>query len=146
VLGTIAAITVDARPLVRFDGAPGPTIARVGSVWESGSPTEASVGTQVILIFENGDPDLPIITGFVGDSLRSGKSAPVDATNPDGSNRSSDLRGRKVTLEGTEEVVLRCGLASITIRADGQVVIKGTRLTSKASETNKIRGSSVLIN
>jgi hypothetical protein len=49
-------------------------------------------------------------------------------------------------IEGRDEVVLRCGQGSITLRADGKIVIKGTQLVSRASDTNKIRGASVQIN
>ena len=49
-------------------------------------------------------------------------------------------------FQADEEIVLRCGLGSLTIRANGHIVVKGTKVVSRASEVNKIRGASVQIN
>jgi hypothetical protein len=54
--------------------------------------------------------------------------------------------GRQVTLEGRDEVVLRCGQSSITLTKDGRVVVKGVEIVSRASRTNKIKGGNVNIN
>ncbi len=54
--------------------------------------------------------------------------------------------GERVVLEGKKEIVLRCGKASITLTADGRIVLKGVELVSSASETNRIKGSRVKIN
>ena len=98
-------------------------------------------GDPVLLALENGDPALPIIIGIVSDVLPKPPNL-VQGEVEDG----FELNGKRISFEGREEVVLRCGKASITLRADGQVVVKGTRLMSRASETNKVRGATVLIN
>jgi hypothetical protein len=54
--------------------------------------------------------------------------------------------GRRVELEGHEEVVLRCGEASITLRRDGRVEIRGTSVETDAVGTNRIKGGVVEIN
>jgi len=54
--------------------------------------------------------------------------------------------GKRVVIEASQEVVLQCGRGSITLQADGRVVIKGTELLSKASGGNRIRGATVNIN
>lgn len=99
------------------------------------------IGKQVLMVLENGDPALPIIIGLISDVLPKPLSA-MHGDMEDG----FELNGKRMSFEGREEVVLRCGKASITLRADGQVVVKGTRLMSRASETNKLRGATVLIN
>jgi hypothetical protein len=144
VLGTIAAVNPDGRPMVQFEGSAMPVIARIAaSLCASG--TAPATGTSVILIFENGDHQLPVIVDLVRDSLAS-PAGSAAVTQNQGFTTSFELNGKRVVLEGKEEIVLKCGLGSLTLRADGQVVIKGTRLMSKASETNKVRGASVLIN
>lgn len=59
-----------------------------------------------------------------------------------------DLRvdGRRVELEGHDEVVLRCGLSSITLRRNGRVVIQGTQVETTARGANRVKGGSVEIN
>lgn len=49
-------------------------------------------------------------------------------------------------LEATEELVLRVGDGSITIRKDGKILIKGKDLVSHAQRVNRIKGGSVSIN
>jgi hypothetical protein len=49
-------------------------------------------------------------------------------------------------IEAKEELTLRVGEGSITIRADGKILIKGKDLVSHAQRVNRIRGGSVAIN
>jgi len=60
--------------------------------------------------------------------------------------REVQVDGRRVVLQGDDEVVLRCGKASITLRRNGKIVIRGAYLVSRAEGTNRIRGGSVQIN
>lgn len=131
------------RPFVEFDAAgPGSRVlARVAMAGLRDTPEAVLRGHPVLLVLENGDAALPIVVGLVSDVLP-GSPSPLTG---DGEG-SFELNGKRLSFEGREEVVLRCGQASITLRADGQVVVKGTRLMSRASETNKVRGATVLIN
>ncbi len=51
-----------------------------------------------------------------------------------------------LVLEARENLTLRCGDGSITIRKDGKILIKGKDLVSHAQRANRIRGGSVAIN
>ena len=130
-------------PYVKYDNADAdfPVVARVAMTGQSTSQDAQLIGKKVLMVLENGDPTLPIIIGLISDVLPRPLS-PIHGNIEDG----FELNGKRMSFEGREEVVLRCGKASITLRADGQVVVKGTRLMSRASETNKVRGATVLIN
>jgi hypothetical protein len=145
-VGKIAAVAPDGRPLVVFEGAAGPTIARVAASGGPPGAAAACIGAPIILVFENGDPDLPIIVGFVRDQLAGQEARDGKTEAPGAPAEPFVLNGKTLVFEGQEEIVLRCGLGSLTIRANGHVIVKGTRLMSKASESNKIRGATVLIN
>ena len=54
--------------------------------------------------------------------------------------------GKRVVLEAQDEIVLRCGKASITLRRNGRIVIRGTYVETRAEGTNRIKGGSVQIN
>jgi hypothetical protein len=54
--------------------------------------------------------------------------------------------GRRVEIEAADELVLRCGEASITLTRDGRITICGTYVETRARGTNRIRGGSVQIN
>ena len=56
------------------------------------------------------------------------------------------IDGKRVTFDAQEEIVLRCGKASIILSRDGKIVIKGTHLLSRSRGMNKIKGGAVHIN
>ena len=56
------------------------------------------------------------------------------------------LDGKRVVLEAADEIVLRCGEASITLRRNGRVVIRGTHVESRSRGVNRIKGGAVQIN
>src|SRR5205823_3790279 len=99
----------------------------------------------VLLVFEDGDPALPIILGIVGDRLMPEAPA-VETSLPVPRPRDGVIDGKKIVFDAKEEIVLRCGKSSITLRKDGKVVILGAELVSRASGTNKIKGAAVKIN
>jgi hypothetical protein len=51
-----------------------------------------------------------------------------------------------LVIEARESLTLRVGDGSITIRADGRILIKGKDLVSHAQRLNRIKGGSVAIN
>ncbi len=51
-----------------------------------------------------------------------------------------------ILLEATDELTLRVGDGSITIRKDGRILIKGRDLVSHAQRMNRIKGGAVSIN
>lgn len=121
------------RPVVRYAGGPeGGVMARVlGSLLSPGT-TLPALPCAVMLFLEGGDALRPVVMGLVHDQLPAPGTLVLDM--------------ERIVLQGHTEVQLRCGTASVTMRADGRVVVKGTELVSKASATNKIRGASVQIN
>jgi hypothetical protein len=52
----------------------------------------------------------------------------------------------ELVLEAKKGLVLRVGEGSITIRADGKILIKGKDLVSHAKRMNRIKGGAVSLN
>jgi hypothetical protein len=135
-------------PRVEFEGsAGGPVRARsmipLDAAALSGAPGRRR---EVVLLFEDGDPARPIIAGFLEPAvatpaLDAALEATVDAT-PD----LAEVDGRRVVIEGKDEVVLRCGEASITLRRNGKIVIRGLHVETHAAGTNRLKGATVKIN
>jgi hypothetical protein len=128
----------------------GPVAARL-AITVDAKNLQAAVSShqKVVLLFEGGDPGRPFIMGLIQepspsplvDALLEEQSqvpspAPVEAK----------VDGRRVVIEGKDEIVLRCGEASITLRRNGKVIVKGTYLESRATGTHRIKGGSVEIN
>jgi len=103
---------------------------------------DEAVGREVLVCFDGDDARRPIILGVMED--------PVDAL----LERATQLPavpearvdGRRVVIEGADEVALVCGEASITITRDGRITLKGVNVTSEAGELQRIRGAVVKIN
>lgn len=121
----------DGAPLVVFVGNPDETAVAARSLTELDS---AAVGSEVALLFEGGDPARPLIVGRIVDPARAASRARPEPDN------------RTTTISAEDRVELRCGLASIIMEKDGRVSIRGTRLSSHASGTNRIRGGAVHLN
>ena len=51
-----------------------------------------------------------------------------------------------VTLEATESLSLKCGEASVELRADGRAMVKGEDVLLRAKGTQRIRAGNVAIN
>ena len=136
-VGKLIGFAVSGVPLVNFannpDGHPLP--ARHTCLV---APTD--VGRDVVLAFENNDPQKPIIVGLLQSVNASvpgeGESAPVNAT----------VDGEQISLTGKNEIVLRCGKASITLTRAGKIIIRGAYVLTRSSGVNRIKGGSVQIN
>jgi hypothetical protein len=58
----------------------------------------------------------------------------------------ADVDGRRVRVVAKDEIVLECGEASITLRRNGKIVIRGTYVETYATGTNRVKGGQVRIN
>jgi len=54
--------------------------------------------------------------------------------------------GHRLILTARDEIVLCCGKASITLRRNGRIVVRGTYVETSSEGTNRIKGGSVQIN
>ena len=58
----------------------------------------------------------------------------------------ADVDGTRVKITAKDEIVLECGLASVTLRRNGRVIIRGTYVETQSEGTNRIKGGQVQIN
>lgn len=103
------------------------------------------IGTEVALAFENGDPGKPVILGKILHPEEPGEVTElVEVPDPAGAEIEAD--GKRVELEAEEQIVLRCGKASITMTRAGKIVLRGTYISSRSSGMNRVSGASVNLN
>jgi hypothetical protein len=152
IVGWIAGAGVDGSLLVDFEGnAHGPLSARSTVALDASAVLSALASRQaVVLLFEQGDPALPLIVGLVqpkaGTPLLELMLPEPPAQAESEAPRVATVDGERVTIEGRDEIVLRCGEASITLRRNGKVIIRGAYVETHAAGTNRIKGGSVRIN
>ena len=143
-LGTIVALLPDGTPQIEIPGMGLRLNARL-AVHTTREHVETAITLQqeVVIQFEGNDPRRPIIIGFIQHlhdkppvSKETGPSPVVEA----------DVDGKRVRVTAEDEIVLQCGSASITLRRNGRVVVRGTYVETHSDGTNRIKGGQVQIN
>jgi hypothetical protein len=93
-------------------------------------------GDEVLVWFPASENDRAVILGRINCGPGQEPSSRSDSEQvPD-----------QLVIEGKKNLTLKCGEGSITIRADGKILIKGKDLVSHAQRMNRIKGGSVSIN
>jgi hypothetical protein len=92
-------------------------------------------GAQVALSL-GGSLGQPLILGLVWNPAQAPEAAPSQVASG----------SRQLELSAEEELTLRCGKASLTLTADGQVLLHGSYIGSHATGTQRIKGAAVRIN
>lgn len=143
-IGILAAVDEAGQPSVSYAGnlAILPVPARATTAIKA-----ESVGKEVALLFENGDITKPIVVGVLQEPTGSFE---ITKTEDNGTVDSvtSELMvdSRRIDLNASEQIVLKCGKSSITMTSAGKVIIRGAYVSSKSSGANRIKGGSVQIN
>jgi hypothetical protein len=58
----------------------------------------------------------------------------------------ASVDGRRIKVFAQDEIVFECGQASITLRRNGRIIIRGTYVETHSEGTNRIKGGQVRIN
>ena len=136
VIGTLVGIADTGRaPLILFPGQPGHVALRARSVVDLHG---VHVGKEVVLSFQNGDATLPIVMGVLHNELN--RALPVAGQ------VEIEHDGERMVVAAREQLVLRCGEASITLTSAGKVLIEGSYVSSRSRGVNRIKGGSIQLN
>ena len=137
VVGELVAMANEGRtPLVVFSGQPGAAAMPARTVVDLHG---AHLGCAVALMFESANPERPIVMGV----LREREAWPL-ADQP--GQVEVDADGERLIVTAREQVVIRCGKASITLTKAGKVLIQGSYVLSRSSGVNRVKGGSVQLN
>jgi len=136
-IGNLVGMTDEGKtPLVVFPGQRGSASVGARAVLDLHAD---HIGRDVVLMFEDGDPERPIVLGC----LPRAAGWPV-AERP--GQVEVDADGERLMVSAKEQLVLRCGKASITLTKEGKVLIQGAYVSSRSSGVNRIKGGSVQLN
>ena len=95
---------------------------------------------DVLLVFENGDPNKPIIIDTLG------PSADSSAVPDEPQQHEVTIDGETITFDAKEQLTLKCGKASVTLTKAGKIMLKGAYVLNRSSGALRIKGGSVQIN
>lgn len=137
VTGELIALAADGcTPLVLYPGQPGIAAVRARTVVDLRGP---HIGQPVVLMFEDGDVARPIVMGVI----RQAEGWPLGEAP---AQVQVDADGERLVVSARQEMVLRCGKASITLTRAGKVLIQGSYVSSRSTGVNRIKGGSVQLN
>jgi len=143
-IGRLAVPGPSGEIVVEYNGLP-MTARLLSGVSRSELTQEENRGREVLLIFARGNHNQPTIVGLMENPIENLVSMEI-ADAPLSHLKDALVDGKRVTIEAQEEIVLKCGEGSITLRKDGKIVIKGTHLLSRSSGPIRVKGASVNIN
>jgi hypothetical protein len=142
-VGTLAGFSDTGQPLVSVSDDTRQSLAEARSCVRL---VLEDVGRCVVLLFEDNCPSKPIVVGMleapgVRRELKA-ESTHGDALDP----ITVELDGNRVVLSAKEEIVLRCGGASLTLTSAGKILMRGAYVSSHSAGVNRVKGASVEIN
>ena len=159
IIGDLVQISALGEPMVNF------SLNRLSHPLVSISTITISpkqLGRKVVLMFQDGNLSKPIIIGLVHSPLHemienfeltttqieSDEIEEALKQKPalDLANTTTVVDGKKVQIEAHEEIVLKCGEASITLTKAGKIMIRGKYLLNRSTGVNRILGGSVQVN
>jgi hypothetical protein len=142
VIGALADFSSAGHPRVTLPSANGVSLIEARACL----PLSAEhIGRSVVLVFEEQCLDKPIILGLLNATETPAVSHAELSTGASES-ITVDVDGHRTVLSAREEIVLRCGKASITLTRAGKVLIRGAYVSSHSTSVNRIKGGSVEIN
>lgn len=93
---------------------------------------EADIGAELAVIYENGDPQKPLIIGRILEEPKASSS--------------KDIAEDVLRLEAAERIELKVGNSTVILEKDGHITIRGDEVVSHAKGANTIRGGSIKLN
>jgi len=100
-----------------------------------------------VLQFEDGDPRRPVLMGLLQATTATPMlDALLASPAPPRGRPPARVEGKRVVLEGEDEIVLRCGESTIILRRNGAVLVRGAQVESRSSGRYAIRGRKVALN
>lgn len=128
----------DGAPLVVFPSNPKDHAITARSLTQL---SQDDVGSEVALLFEDGRHDSPMIVGRV---LESPQKPARNRLAPDATIAQDE--DEPIVIQSRKRMEFRCGKASIVMKADGTVTVRGTQILTRAERTNRVQGATVSLN
>jgi hypothetical protein len=125
-----------AIPFVIYPGQPGTAALSARATLDLHA---GHIGGEVVLAFEQGDPGRPIVIGCLHQA--DSRTLPESEAHVE-----IDADGSRLVVSAQEQLVLRCGRASITLTKTGKVIIEGTYVSHRAAGVLRLKGGCVQIN
>ncbi|HTR78857.1 MAG TPA: DUF6484 domain-containing protein [Gemmatimonadaceae bacterium] len=141
VVGKVLGVDAEGPRVDYADNPHGPLVARTTVPLSLLAQPE---GSEVLLAFEAERSDAPVIVGILQPTPTEAPGAAAEVVAKKDLHARVD--GKRITITAVDEIELVCGEASITLRRNGRVVIRGAHVESRSRGVNRVKGGSVQIN
>lgn len=135
VLGALVGFDNERTALVTYPQQTGSAAVPALSIIELSAE---QLGSSVVLQFQNGNPTQPIIMGVIKN-----QTAALAESTPQ---VELDADGKRLLLTAKNELILKCGKASIHLTKEGKILLRGEYISSQSNGMNRLKGGSVQIN
>jgi hypothetical protein len=123
---TVAEIRDSGEILVRLDPEPSRLILCEFLETSENDRPDLREGDRVLVLISEDPEDKACVLGRIGTYRKPNR--------------------KQIVLDAEEEVSIRCGSGSITIRKSGKILVKGMEIVSHAKGAHRIRGGSIQLN
>jgi hypothetical protein len=139
--GHLIGIDDEGRPLFLAEGETTPIPVGIGADISDGRIVRAVRQKQRALVLRTDDAQprwllVGLVRERVASSAREAKPGRLEVT----------IDGEKVKLEAEHDIELRCGQASLTLRYDGRIELRGTHILSASRGPNRVKGATIALN
>ncbi len=131
----------EGRLLFQPEGASEPFTVAIGIEISDAAIVRAARRDQRAIVIRSADPTpRPILIGLVRERVaeraRAAKPGRLELL----------VDGEKITLEAKHDLELRCGQASLPLRYDGRIEVRGTHILSASRGPNRVKGATIALN
>jgi hypothetical protein len=148
-VGWVAGLDARRGLLVDFPGNPATRAVAARTILAlDARALEAAVKERqgAVLQFEDGDPGRPVLMGLLQATSATPLLDALLASPEPGEKLEARVEGKRVVLEGKDEIVFRCGESTIILRRNGAVLVRGAQIETRSSGRHVIRGRKVALN
>lgn len=123
-------------PLVTYTGQPGTAALPARATLDLHA---SHVGREVVMTLDRGNPQRPIVIGVLREQNPNALEARPGTV-------AVDVDGRRMIVSAREQLVLRCGRATLTLTKAGKILLDGTYISSRSSGVQRIKGGTIQLN
>ena len=139
--GHLRGLDDEGRPLFQPEGAEESIPVAIGVELSDGVIVRAIRRQRRAIVVRTADQAprwilIGLVRDRVNEKARVAKTGRLEVT----------VDGEKLKLEAEHDIELKCGEASITLRYDGRIEVRGTHILSASRGPNRVKGATIALN
>jgi hypothetical protein len=139
--GHLRGLDAEGRPIFQPEGSEERVSVAIGTELSDGVIVRAVRRERRAIVVRTADETprwilIGLVRDRVGEKAREAKPGRLEVT----------VDGEKVKLEAEHDIELKCGQASITLRYDGRIEVRGTHILSASRGPNRVKGATIALN